>query len=142
MNCLIKHNPAWDLDRVFSHFFEDEVREPKYKLTPATDVVEKDDNFQLFMELPGISKQDVDIKIKDKILTISNSTEKTNDKETKEEKDKYLLKERKIFTFERSFRLPDSVDAESIKADFTNGVLHLEIPKAPESKPKQIQISS
>ncbi len=107
---------------------------------PAVDVVEKEKEYQLLAELPGLDEKDVEVSVADDILTI-----KGEKKEEKEEKAKnYYVSERRYGTFQRSFQLPAGVDAEKIEANFQKGILTVTLPKAPEAlkKEKKIAIKS
>ena len=106
--------------------------------TPSVDIVENDDRYVLEAELTGLTEKDVDLKVEDNLLTISSK--KTEEK--KEEKRSYLLRERKDYQFTRSFVLPKDVDREHISASFKNGLLTLDLPKLPETKPRKIDIKT
>jgi HSP20 family protein len=122
-------------DRVFDRYFngfESSVR------TPAVDVREDDEKYSLEFELPGLSESDVEVKVENGVLSVSSKKE-----ESKEEKDEgYIRKERRHFSFSRSFTLPDNVDAEKISASFKNGLLDIAVPKAPAAKPKLIEVKT
>ena len=109
------------------------------KNAPAVNVSESNEGFAVELAAPGLKKDDVTIDLDKKTLKIS--VEKEN--ETKEEGKNYHRKEFSFYSFKRSFSLPDSVDQEAITAEYTDGVLHLNIPKKAEAqlKPKQIKIS-
>ena len=105
----------------------------------STDVIEKDGNYILEAELPGFSKEELHIDLKNDILTISASH-----KEENEEKDnsKYLRRERRYSSYSRSFKV-ENVLPEDISASYKNGILEITIPKRsalPESAVKQIEI--
>lgn len=104
--------------------------------SPAVDVFETKDNIELRAELPGLKASDVDISHENDVLTLSG--ERTMSKETKEEN--YHRVERSYGCFSRSFALPSRVQKDKIKAKFTDGVLHVTLPKAEEAKAKQIKI--
>jgi HSP20 family molecular chaperone IbpA len=105
-----------------------------------TDVIEKDNCYQLEAELPGFNKEDIHIDLKDDILTISASH-----KEEKNEEDKntrYIRKERHTSSYSRSFRVAN-VTHEDINASYNNGVLEVTFPKRetmPEKETKKIEI--
>jgi HSP20 family protein len=103
---------------------------------PVVDLYEKDDNFVIKAELPGVGKDDIGIDLKDGVLTLSG--ERSDDSEVKE--DKYYRRERTYGKFQRSFTLPADVDADKIKAEFKDGVLVVEVPKPEKSKPKRITV--
>lgn len=92
---------------------------------PAVDVVEKDKEYEVTAELPGLDEKNVEVKVSDSRLTIKG--EKKEEKEQKE-KDRYLS-ERRYGSFIRSFELPQGVDASKIEAQFANGVLTIRLPK-------------
>lgn len=120
-----------DLDpfRGFGNVFETRV--------PSVDFVEKDDAFTVTAEMPGMTDKDIDVSVSDDTLTI-----KGEKKEEREEKDKhYFLSERRYGSFQRSFRLPASVDRDSIDAQFENGVLTVSLPKSREAKARQKKIA-
>jgi len=99
---------------------------------PAIDVVEKENEYQIAAELPGIDEKDIQVEVADDVLTIRGEK-----KEEKEEKDKnYHLTERRYGTFQRSFQLPSGVDQEKIAARFETGVLTLTLPKTVEAQKK------
>ena len=97
----------------------------------ATDVVVK-------ASIPGLKPDEVDISITGDTLTIKG--EHKEEKEAKEQD--YLYKERRYGTFSRSLIIPVSVKADKAEASFENGVLTITLPKAEESKPKQIKVKA
>jgi HSP20 family protein len=103
---------------------------------PAVDVYDDDKSIVVKAEMPGVDKKNIDISVKDGVLTLTG--ERSTDNETKE-KDIYY-RERVYGKFQRSFRLPGEVNPDSIKADYKDGVLKVEIPKPEKSKPKQITV--
>ena len=105
---------------------------------PAVDVRETEDNFLLEMDLPGRTEKDLEVEVKENVLTISSR----QDEKKEEKKNGYVVRERREAGFCRSFRLPQGVDGGKIEATFKNGVLELRIPKAPEAKPRKIQIAA
>ena len=103
---------------------------------PAVDIYETPDSIVLQAELPGLSKDDIDIQVRDNVLTLKG--ERRSEKEVKE--GNYLRVERAYGGFQRAFTLPAAVQADKIRAVFKDGVLDVSIPKAEEAKPKQIKI--
>ena len=103
---------------------------------PTVDLYEKDDNFVIKAELPGVNKKDIMIDLKDRVLTLSG--ERSYDNEVNEEN--YYRRERSYGKFQRAFTLPADVDSDKIKAEFKDGVLQVEVPKPEERKPKQVTI--
>jgi HSP20 family protein len=105
---------------------------------PAVDIYEQDNNIVIKAELPGVDPKDVDIRLDNNVLTIQG--ERKFDNEVK--KESYHRVERSYGAFTRSFTLPNTVDPNSIKAEFKEGVLRITLPKREEAKPKQIQIQA
>jgi HSP20 family protein len=103
---------------------------------PAMDLVETADHFVLRADLPGMSEEDVNIEVEERVLTISGErkTEQT------ENKAGYHRVERAFGAFSRSLTLPEGVDAEAVSASFDRGVLEVRIPKPEERKPRKISI--
>ena len=104
--------------------------------TPAVDVTEDDKAYKVTAELPGLEEKDVNVTVTDNMLTIKG--EKSYEKEEKN-KDHHMS-ERAYGSFERSFTLPSTVDAEHIKASYDLGVLTVRLPKAERAKPRQIEV--
>ncbi|MEZ5665937.1 MAG: Hsp20/alpha crystallin family protein [Alphaproteobacteria bacterium] len=103
---------------------------------PAVDVVEKDDGYEVNAELPGMAEKDIEVKLSNGSLTIRGEK-----KEESEQKDKnFYLKERRYGSFERSFRVPEGVDADKIAARFDKGVLTVMLPKKPEARKPEKKI--
>lgn len=141
MNSLIKYQPSYldmfdDLDRVFDSLVGGSVFGKAQ--VPAVDVREEGDRYVLEAELTGLSEKDVDVKVQDNLLTISSKKEE----ETESKKNGYLLKERRSSAFSRSFVLPKDVDREKIEANFKNGLLTLILHKAPETRPRAIEVKA
>ena len=104
---------------------------------PAVDIYETENELVLKADLPDVNEKDLDIRIESNILTIKGERKL----EEKVKEDNYLRVERTYGSFSRSFSLPSTVDNGSIKADYKNGVLTVELPKRAESKPRQVKIN-
>jgi HSP20 family protein len=105
---------------------------------PAVDVAEKDKEYEVTAELPGMDEKNIEVKLSNGLLTI-----KGEKKEEKEEKQKdYYLSERRYGSFERTFQLPEGVDEEKISATFAKGVLKVVLPKtaAAQKSAKKIAV--
>ena len=98
----------------------------------STDVFEKEDGYEIDMNLPGFKKEDVTGEVKDGYLIIKASTK--NSKDEKDAKGKYIRKERYAGACSRSFYVGKEVEKEDIKAEFKHGILTLFVPKK-EAKP-------
>jgi HSP20 family protein len=104
---------------------------------PAVDIVEKDKDYEITAELPGMDESNIDVKFADGVLTI-----KGEKKEEREEKKKdYYVSERRYGSFQRSFPVPESVDANKIEAKFVNGVLTIKLPKSAEAQKNEKKIA-
>ena len=111
---------------------------------PQVDVKETKDAYALEMDLPGRTEKDVDVDLKDSVLTIASHTEETKEEKSKDKKDgeaQWLIHERRTSSFCRRFTLPQDIDSEKVSATFKNGVLSVMIPRKPLSEPKKIAIS-
>lgn len=131
------------LDRMFNQMLQDfwGTQTPMEGVSgrawlPPVDVREKDDALMFAVELPGLSKEDVDITLENNVLTIAG--ERKFEKEAKGEE--YHRLERSYGHFTRSFTLPSSVRTDKVDANFDNGVLHIRLPKQESAKPKKISI--
>lgn len=103
---------------------------------PALEVYEKDDNFVVKAELPGIKKDDVDVSITGDTLTIRG--QKKASTEVKDED--YYRCESQYGSFSRSVTLPAVVDAKKVDASYEDGVLEIHLPKAKEVVPNKVEI--
>ena len=101
---------------------------------PSVNSVENNDSFEIDLAVPGMKKEDFTIELNDKVLVISSETSNTM------ENDKMRLNEFNFSSFQRSFRVPDSVDQDKIKANYKNGILKIKLPKRKESisKPNRV----
>ena len=109
-----------DFDKMFDDFFNEEPTRMKMKV----DILDQDDKYVVEAELPGFTKEDINVSLKDDYLTIS--VEHKEDKE--ENTGKYLRRERSSASYKRSFYI-ENIKEEEIAASFDNGILKLELPK-------------
>jgi HSP20 family protein len=127
------------INRLFHDAFPRSLADEDFALSawkPVVDIYDKAEAIVIHAELPGVTKDDVSIEVKENVLTLKG--ERVEVKEVND--DKYLRKERSFGSFYRAFTLPSAVNPESIKATFKDGILEIEIPKPEEQKPKQVQI--
>jgi HSP20 family protein len=99
---------------------------------PSVNIVEGKDDFRIEVAAPGLEKKDFKINLENNVLTISSEKE-VKDEQTE---DKFMRREFSYSSFQRSFALPNTVDAEKINASYKDGVLNLLIPKKEEAKQK------
>ena len=104
---------------------------------PKVDVFNDGGNFVVSAELPGVSREDLEIDVKDNRLTIKGEKKLEN----KTEKEGYLRVERSYGLFERSFFLDDNIDRENIKAEYKDGVLRLTLPRKQDEPSKKIEVN-
>ncbi len=103
-----------------------------YEFNPRIDVYELNDKVYVEAELPGLNKDDIQIKVQDNTLTISGEKKKDTNE------DKNVLRNERIFgSFSRSFNLSEEINAEDIEANFENGILTIALGKVKEEKPKE-----
>ena len=137
-----------DFDRYVESFFGDSVLSPASKIfsrMPAVDIRETEKAYVMDMELPGYSEKDIQINIDGSSLSITAKQE-----EAKEEKEKnpaedhgtWLLRERRVSSVSRSFKLPENANPEDVTAEFKNGILSMEIKKRAEAQKRTIQIKA
>ena len=137
---LFSVSPFGRLDERLAQLMEDVYDESEEMVwTPAVEVVDSDDEITLRAEMPGLTREDVQIEIENDVLRIHG--EKREEKETEEERDgKIRVSERRYGAFSRSFTLPASVDAEDISAEMKNGVLTVRLPKSAVARGRRIEI--
>lgn len=145
---LIRREPVRELsslqnemNRLFGSFFETPAGNGSDANTPPAvdsgdDLVETDDHFVLRADLPGLTQQDVNIELEDRVLSVSG--ERTTEQESRD--NGYYRLERGFGAFSRSLTLPKGVDPGAVQADFENGVLEVRIPKPEEKKPQRVAI--
>jgi HSP20 family protein len=124
LNRLLVDRPAKGGDSGFADFM------------PAVDIQETDADFVVKADLPDVKKDDIKVHMEDGVLAIEGERRKE-----KEEQGKRFHKvEREYGRFVRRFALPTEVDAGKVRAEFKDGVLHVVLPKAPATRPKQIDV--
>lgn len=104
---------------------------------PPLEMFEKEDKFTVRAELPGMKREEIDVSVVGDTMTIKG--ERKAETEVKEED--YYCCERSYGSFLRSINLPSAVDSKKIEASYEHGVLEVTLPKAPEIRPKKVEIS-
>ena len=142
MTTMKQRAQSTPLDELFNGFFGRDLSQfvgsdELHRSAPRVNITEGKDGFSLDLLAPGFRKEDLKMSVEDSTLTIS--AEKKN--QTLSEGDRYTRREFGFNAFKRSFRLPENVSPESIKAEFTNGVLTVSIPKTEPVKPAVREIS-
>jgi HSP20 family protein len=131
-----------EMDKMFERFEHGFPRWPALfrqgngVVVPELDVREDTDSIAIEAELPGVAEKDVSVTLANGVLTIKG--EKKQEKE--EKSDNYYMSERSYGSFERSLRLPDSIDDAKVEAKFDKGVLKITAAKKPEAVKAQRKI--
>lgn len=143
---IVKHRPNGALvapfNDLFSGFFGRDIAQfhgsdDLYRSMPRVNIAEDEDGFILQLLAPGLSKEDLKLNVEANTLTIS--AEKKQEK--LDENSRWTRREFGHSSFKRSFHLPDNVKVDAIKAEHVDGVLTVTLPKAEESKPKNVTIN-
>lgn len=128
---------------LIDEFFKDPFFSENESKMMRTDIKENENNYELIIDLPSFSKEDIKMHIEDGYLIINAKTKEEN--EEKNEAGKFVRRERYYGECSRSFYVGEDVSEEDIKASFRNGILNIEIPKLEEAieeeEPKYIEIS-
>ena len=145
---LVKWDPFRDvaelqnrINRMFDESFG-RSREPEDEMNlhawrPAVDIYEAENGIVLAVELPGVSKDQVSVEVKDDVLTLKG--ERLADPAIGEES--YYRRERLFGPFKRSFTLHQNIKPDQIKATFKDGILQIEIPRPVQEQPKQVTVT-
>jgi HSP20 family protein len=135
---LVRHSFNRMLDQTFTDFFAGRQSEDVATRgwLPPVDIRETDEALSLLVELPGLKREDVEITLENGVITIRG--ERKFEKDVKEEN--YHRIERSYGAFSRSFTLARNVQSDKVKATFTDGVLHVDLPKSEEARPRRIDI--
>lgn len=140
---LMRHNPFTDVDefpaglRLFQDTVNRLLSEPATRpWSPAVDIFETEDELLLKADLPGLDIKDVDIQVENGTLSLRG--ERKFENASKE--GGFHRIERSYGSFARYFTLPDTVDTDSVKAEYKQGVLLVRLPKKEVAKPRQIKV--
>jgi HSP20 family protein len=106
--------------------------------SPATDVIETENDLVLKSDLPDLELKDIDVQVENQTLTIKGHRHFERQSDNKS----YHRIERSYGTFVRSFTVPSTVDTEKVAADYKNGVLTVRLPKKEAAKPRQVKIGT
>ena len=134
---IVKYNNNNVFPSLINEFFNDDLGMNflnRSHSVPSVNSLENNDSFEIDLAVPGMKKEDFTIELNDKVLVISSETSNNM------ENDKMRLNEFNFSSFQRSFRIPDSVDHDKIKANYKNGILKIKLPKRKESisKPNRV----
>jgi HSP20 family protein len=125
-----------EMDRLFPTYWpKDQNGNSKWR--PSLEVHEEADKFVVKAEVPGVKKEDVSISLLEDTLTIKGERKL----EHEEKKENYLLFEGTYGSFHRTVQLPRAVKVDAVKAEYKDGILEIQLPKAEEAKTKEIKIN-
>ena len=144
---LVKYEPWYgaqqlqdDINRLFSGWNTNDSSGVTADWVPTVDINEFDGKFQLYVDLPGVDPKDVAITLESGVLTITG--ERFMQAEKTDEKVISRRTERGSGRFYRRFILPDTVDADNVKAVDRHGVLEILIPKQAKAQPRRIKVAA
>jgi HSP20 family protein len=131
--------PSWTMDRLFEDFFSDfPFRESATSVFPAWNVSEDEKGFSIEAELPGFSRDEIEISVVGDELRLSG----TRKVETKDDKANYHRRERFTGSFSRSLRLGVPIEADKVEASFKDGILTVALPKSEAALPRKIRVKA
>lgn len=132
---IVPRDPWFGMDNFFDDLFAHRrLINDSSPFQPRVDIIEKDDQYVFVAELPGVKKEDISVNFQDGVLTLEAKV----DEEKTSETDRMIRKERRSGFFSRSINVGESIAADEIKAEFTNGLLKLTAPK-PQKSSKEIR---
>lgn len=146
MNTLmhVPRNGLRPWTRDFDSLFEGFLRPTRWMeesasegLIPALDVVERDNEFIVRAEMPGVKKDEIEVSLENGVLTLGAQTTSENEEK---EGDRVIRQERRYGKYVRSLRIGKDIDEKKVKAAYKDGVLELTLPKAETVKPKRISV--
>lgn len=125
-----------EMDRLFDGMVEGRGSDRSASWTPAANLVETDDAYEVTLELPGFDRSDLEVTVDQGVLTLSGRRTADHEQEGRT----YHLRERVTGRFRRAFSLPNSVSADDVSATYEQGVLRVHLPKQPEAKTRKIEV--
>ena len=132
------------MDKMFEDFFGGKRSAPsqtagtEWDWVPSVDILEAGDRVEIRAELPGVSSEEVTISVMDDTLTLKGKKKQVEGAD----EDTYHRAERSYGRFNRAFKLPANLQAESVEAKFKDGVLTISLPKAEKAKPTEVEIKT
>ena len=145
----VLQNALSDFDRYLDSFFGDNFLSPADRIfggnsgfgrLPPVDIRETEKSYVLEAELPGFDEKEIELRVDGSNLTIASKKEAAGESAVNAEGN-FLIRERRVSSFSRSFRLPENTDSGAVSASFRNGVLFMEINKRAEAQTRMIQIT-
>ncbi|HTV76981.1 MAG TPA: Hsp20/alpha crystallin family protein [Steroidobacteraceae bacterium] len=128
-----------EINRVFGNIGDGQTSSATAQWIPAVDVAEYTDRFELLVDLPGVEPNSVEITLDNGVLSLAG--ERRHEKAATQDSPQQQRFERQQGRFYRRFILPDTADAENVRATGRNGVLEISIAKHPKAQPRRIAVS-
>ncbi|WP_435235267.1 Hsp20/alpha crystallin family protein [Psychromonas sp. PT13] len=123
---IVPRDPWFNMDNFFDDLFlHNNQAEQEGFFKPRVDIFDKGDHYLFIAELPGVAKKDINVSTRNGVLTIEAKVSE----EHSAEKDQTIRKERREGFYTRSLNIGENIDADAIKAEFTDGLLKLTAPK-------------
>jgi HSP20 family protein len=116
---------------------DEQPEEQEVTWSPSVDIREEEDHFLLMADLPGVNKDEIEVKVEDNTLLLSGKRDSVSEPEASG----YRYNERRFGSFSRRFRLGEGVNPTGIEAAYKDGVLTVTLPKKPEAQPRQIPVA-
>ena len=129
-----------EINRLFGNVNDGDSSSATAEWSPAVDVREYADRFQLLFDVPGVDPKQVEITLDNGVLSVSGNRTEEKAAQRAEQPQQQRL-ERRLGRFHRRFILPDTVDSEKVNASGRDGVLEIVIPKQPKAQPRRISVS-
>jgi HSP20 family protein len=124
------------MNHLFRDLNDEENPVAAASFVPAVDIYEDRNRVVLKLEVPGVDQKDLKVSVEENTLTVEGERKL----EAEEKEENFHRIERRYGSFYRAFTLPPTVDVDSIDANYTAGILKLELKKKPEAQPKQIEV--
>jgi HSP20 family protein len=140
MNDIVRRNDPFDIFNRFGDLFDrDSFFAPasRAEWLPPVDIKETEEGYVFHMDVPGLKPEDLDVELHEGVLSIRGS----RTEEKREEEKGYVRTERRQGSFARQFRVPTTVQAESLKAEVKDGVLTIEVPKGAEQGARKVPVA-
>ena len=139
MNELTQRRDPLDIFSRFGDFADRDFFSPsaRSEWLPPVDIKETDGGYTFSMDVPGLKPEDLDVELHNGVLSIRGS----RSAETRDEDKGYVRTERRYGSFSRQFRVPTDVNADSLKAGVSDGVLTIEVPKGSEPAARKVKVS-
>ena len=135
---VARWSPLRELDQVFDRYLLPTSAAGGHDWRPLVDIRETDEGYRLDLELPAVRPEDVSVTLHEGVLRVSGERSEAND----DESGRLHRSERYFGKFERSFRLPEDVDADAVKATAKDGVVSITVGKTEKASPRAIEVQS